>query len=282
MFNIVLFLLSQLSIRYLAILFFTVLLSGCASLAGVTTSTVDGRQSEFVVHSGKGPVVVFENGLDARMDWWKKVLPLIEPDAAYFAYNRPGYGKSTESSLPRDGDHIVEELRAVLHHQNLRPPYVLVGHSLGGLYMQLFARKYPNEVGALILVDSTHPTQMEGIGSIEKQSVWVRGLLGLMVTGVAKQELDLISVTGKQVLELPTVSNKNVFVLSASEPMKENSELAKFHNDKRVSIAKLYPGSAQIWVDSGHAIPLEKPNDVADVIREAITKVRVEGNNKQF
>jgi pimeloyl-ACP methyl ester carboxylesterase len=60
---------------------------------------------------------------------------------------------------------------AALLGENMRPPYVLVGHSLGGLYMQLFARQPPQEVAALILVDSTHPKQLDGEGAMEKQSL---------------------------------------------------------------------------------------------------------------
>ena len=61
-----------------------------------------------------------------------------------------------------------------------------------------------------------------------------------------------------------------VLVLSALRPMQERSELADDANDKRAAIAKLYPGSKQVWVDMGHAIPLEKPEAVTAAIREAL------------
>ena len=73
-------------------------------------------------------------------------------------------GRSDPADSPRDGGHVVDELRALLSAQDLKPPYVLVGHSLGGLYMQLYARRYPDEVSALVLVDSTHPNQFKGAG----------------------------------------------------------------------------------------------------------------------
>jgi pimeloyl-ACP methyl ester carboxylesterase len=136
--------------------------------------------------------------------------------------------------------------------------------------MQYFARRYPEEVSALILVDSTHPRQFEGEGSLEKQSLWVRGIVWLMVTGTATQELDMLSQTGHQVLGLPAPADKPVFVLSASGPLKEKSPLADDANEKRKDIARLYPGSKQIWVDSGHVIPLEKPEAVIAAIREAL------------
>ncbi len=212
-----------------------------------------------------------------KTDWveewsgWKKVIPEISQDTTTFAYNRPGYGNSDPVSTPRDGLHIVDELRMLLRRKGLSPPYILVGHSLGGLYMQLFARRYPDEVSALILIDSTHPQQLEGEGSLDRQSFVVRGVLGVLVTGTAKEELDLLPQTGEQLLRFPTLLNKPVLVLSASEPMKEKSPVADDANAKRKDIARLYPGSKQIWVDSGHGIPLEKPESIISAIREVLT-----------
>lgn len=219
-------------------------------------------------------MVVFENGLGARMEWWSKVLPAIANDASYFAYNRPGYGNSTPAETPRDGAHIVEELRADLRSLGLLPPYVLVGHSLGGLYMQLFARKHPQEVAALILVDSTHPRQLEGAGAMDNQSLWVRSALKVLVTGTAKAEFDLIAQTGEQVLSLSTPSGIPVLVLNASGDLQETSPAARFANEKRQDLVRMYPGSKLVWVESGHTIPLEKPEDVVQAIRSALAEVR--------
>jgi len=248
------------------------LLAGCASLPNATTEKINDRHTEFALTEHGSVPVVFENGLGGRMEWWKKVLPEISKETTTFAYNRPGYGSSDPASTPRDGLHIVDELRILLQSKGLNPPYILVGHSLGGLYMQLFARRYPDEVRALILVDSTHPKQLEGEGSLDRQSFFVQGLLGVLVTGTAKKELDLLAETGEQLLRLPTFTGKPVFVLSASEPMKEKSPLADDANAKRQDIARLYPGSKQIWVESGHGIPLEKPEAVISAIGEALLK----------
>lgn len=246
------------------------LLSGCASLPNSTMEKIGNRNVEFALTRHDTPPVVFENGLGGRMEWWKKVLHEVSNNTTTFAYNRPGYGNSGLVATPRDGLHIVDELRVLLHDNGMKPPYILVGHSLGGLYLQLYARRYPEEVSALILVDSTHPQQLDGEGALEKQSLLVRGLLGMMVTGSAKDELDLLTKTGKQVLDLPTLSGKPVYVLSASKPFNEKSAAADDANKKRRDIAHLYPGSKQIWVDSGHAIPLEKPEAIVATIREAL------------
>ena len=253
-------------------LFIIALLAGCAGLPGTQVRQVDERPLELVAHPGTGPVVVFENGLGGHMAWWGKVLPALPADTAYFAYNRPGIGQSAPASTPRDGQHIVAELRRALQQQGMQPPYVLVGHSLGGLYMQLFARQHPQEVAALVLVDATHPMQLEGSGAMENQSLLGRGMAKVLITGTAKNEFDMLTATGQQVLALPTVTDRPVYVLSAAEPMKETSDLAKFSNELRVDVARLYPHAKQVWVDGGHAIPLEKPEAVVNAIRAAMAE----------
>lgn len=253
-------------------LLFATLVSGCASLPGKATAKLDHRRVEYVL-TGKGSgTVVFENGLGGTMDWWVKVLPEIAKDATAFAYNRPGYGKSDAATTPRDGQHVVDELRALLISQGLQPPYVLVGHSLGGLYVQRFARRYPDEVSALVLVDSTHPLQLQGAGARENWPAWARVLFGVAMSATAKAEMNAINATGEEVLRLPTFSDKPVIVLSALKPMSKKSALADDANEKRKDIARLYPGSRQKWIDSGHGIPLDEPDAVISAIREVLPK----------
>jgi len=111
-------------------IFFAVLLSGCASLPNSTLEKISNRNIEFALTRNDTIPIVFENGLGGRMEWWKDVLPVISKASTTFAYNRPGYGKSDSISTPRDGSHIVEELRMLLQSKNIKPPYILVGHSL--------------------------------------------------------------------------------------------------------------------------------------------------------
>jgi pimeloyl-ACP methyl ester carboxylesterase len=246
------------------------LLSGCASLQGSITEKVNNRQVEYALVKHDAETVVFENGLGGKINWWAKVFPEISKDSTAFAYNRPGYGKSDTITAPRDGIHVVDELRSLLRSKDLHPPYILVGHSLGGLYMQLFARRYPGEVSALVLVDSTHPDQFKGKGSPEKWPAWFRAAFNIWLSAVEKEEFNAIDSTGESVLSLPPFAGGPVIVLSALQPLKEKTELADYTNEKRKDIARLYPGSRQIWVDSGHGIPLKKPESVVCAIREVI------------
>ena len=214
--------------------------------------------------------VVFENGLGGIYSRaWEKVLPELAKDTTTFAYNRPGYGASEAVATPRDGEHIVEGLRSVLLSKGLEPPYVLVGHSLGGLYMQYFARRYPDEVAALILVDSTHPNQAQGDGAIRNWPVWNRVLLWLSPR-VIQNELAGAGVTGEATTGLPPFIGKPVILLSALHAEGEPADA----NEKRKDLLRLYPGAKQVWVESGHLIPREKPEVVIEAIREVLSDVR--------
>jgi pimeloyl-ACP methyl ester carboxylesterase len=257
------------------------LLAGCASVNGVTTSVIADKSVEHVLIGSGSPTVVFENGLDGRLELWAQVLAVIAKETQVFAYNRPGIGDSAEFSTPRDGETVIRELRALLHAKGIAPPYVLVGHSLGGLYMQLYARRYPNEVAGLVLVDSTHPEQFKGAGSKENWPGWFNLLLEASLSEAALKELEAIPVTGTEMLALPAFSGKPVIVLSAQKPMEETSEMAKYANSKRVDIARLHPGAKQVWVDSGHVIPLENPEAVIAAVREVLSMLNKQSTAKQ-
>ena len=252
----------------------TLLLGACSSLPGAVIETTGGRQVEFVTAGEGTPVVVFENGLGGTLDWWSKVWPDAAQETTSLAYNRAGYGNSEASAEARDGAHTVEELRTLLKARNLPPPYILVGHSLGGLYMQLFAREHPQDVAALVLVDTTHPEQLKGAGDPATWPTWLKLSFGLMMSDTAKRELAALDPTGQAVLSLPVDPSVSVWVLSALQPMGASSPMADDANRKRADVSRLYPRSRQVWVDSGHGIPLEKPQAVVQAIREAVHSAR--------
>jgi pimeloyl-ACP methyl ester carboxylesterase len=114
--------------------------------------------------SGRGnPTVIFDAGMGDSSLVWNKVIPEISKIAKVFVYDRAGLGWSEESPLPRTSSNIVEELYLLLKNTKTKGPYILVGQSFGGLNMQLFAKKYPDEVSGLILVDSAHDNNIQRI-----------------------------------------------------------------------------------------------------------------------
>lgn len=248
------------------------LLTGCASLEGGRVTVVGSRRVEYVFRDGPGPAVIFENGLGGRYDWWAKIFPEIAKTQRAFAYNRPGYGQSDTSAMDRDGRTIVEELRETLASLNIKPPYILVGHSAGGLYFQDFARRYPGDVIGLILVDSTHPLQMTGAGAVQNWPWWVRTVLPMLTPRVGMEELGKISRSGEEVLSLPPLDTDRIktVILVASDPKNPDTPLAVHAQEMRKDFRRLYPNAEFVTVDGDHAIPLHSPQIVLAQIRKVI------------
>ena len=253
------------------------LLASCASLPNTQSTLAGGRWVEYAVKGQGGPVVVFETGLGATMRSWEKVFPAVSELTTAFAYSRPGYGDSELTTSPRAGRVVVEELRALLEERGLEPPYVLVGHSVGGLYLQLFARLYPREVAGLVLVDSTHPIDFQGPRALQHQPWWARLALGLYMTGPRGREFRAIGETGRDVLRAPVPTGMPVIILSAGRAPAPGPETEQAPLNLRQDLARLYPGSRQQWVDSGHDIPRQRPQVVIDAIRELVETLRSGG-----
>jgi pimeloyl-ACP methyl ester carboxylesterase len=110
--------------------------------------------------TGQGsPTVILESGLGDTYVSWRMVQPQIAQFARVCSYDRAGLGFSDSSSQPRTSKVMAEELHALLAAANVAPPYVLVGHSMGGFNVRLFSSLYRNEAAGVVLVDSSHPEQ---------------------------------------------------------------------------------------------------------------------------
>jgi pimeloyl-ACP methyl ester carboxylesterase len=104
--------------------------------------------------SGNGtPLVLLEAGFGAGSFAWPKLQPMIAARTRVCSYDRAGYGFSDPGPLPRHGAAIARDLDYALGAAGERGPYVVVGHSAGGLYAQLFAGRRRKEVAGLVLVD---------------------------------------------------------------------------------------------------------------------------------
>ena len=111
---------------------------------------------------GQGwPVVVLDSGLGGTSVEWQSVMRKVSSFTRICVYDRAGYGFSDRSPLPRTSSWIADELRRLLQAAGETGPFVLVGHSYGGYNVQYFARHYPHLTGGLVLVDSSHPSQVE-------------------------------------------------------------------------------------------------------------------------
>jgi len=112
--------------------------------------------------TGQGsPTVILEAGWADSSATWTYVQPEVAKTTRVCSYDRAGYGWSDPSSNPRTANWRVEELHTLLVNADVRGPYVLVGHSLGGMLVRLYAHNYPDEVVGMVLIDSVHEEQYE-------------------------------------------------------------------------------------------------------------------------
>jgi pimeloyl-ACP methyl ester carboxylesterase len=116
---------------------------------------VGGHQMHLHCAGSGSPTVVLEpgaGGTSASMGW---VAPGVASRTRVCVYDRAGRGGSEPADGPQDGARVATDLHTLLHRAGVPGPYVLAGHSFGGLYVRIFAAHYPDEVAGLVLIDST-------------------------------------------------------------------------------------------------------------------------------
>lgn len=249
------------------------------------TRTIDGRidiggdTKLYVNCYGKGhPTVIFESGLGCIHSDWKVVQNEISKNTRTFSYDRAGLGNSDKIKLPRTSLDQVHELHTLLNKANVKGPYIIVAHSIGGYNARLFAGTYPNEVAGIVFVDSSHEKQFDFLKNCTAQEY---KQISSKSDG-AEQTLDEEIISANQVKEIrkkDALRNIPIIVLTADKNIKPSEdkyeEIMKSMVDQGKDIASLSNKSKYIFVkDSGHYIQKDKPQVVIDSIKDLIDNIR--------
>jgi pimeloyl-ACP methyl ester carboxylesterase len=113
----------------------------------------------YVSCTGSGePTVILEPGLGGTSAAWAWIDPTVATHTRVCVYDRASRGRSDPSPDPQDGDQIATDLHTLLDRAGITGPLVIVGHSLGGLYVLDYAARYPQQVAGMVLLDTTPPT----------------------------------------------------------------------------------------------------------------------------
>ena len=127
---------------------------------GVTTMVSAGRHRlETIVFGSGEPAVVIEPSLGGFAAAWRQIAETIAEDTMVVTYNRAPYGASSPARDGRRPRDIAGDLDGVLKELGIAGPLVLVGHSIGGIYLRTYAALHMDRVAGMVLVDSSHETQ---------------------------------------------------------------------------------------------------------------------------
>ena len=117
-----------------------------------------GGHKLFISCTGTGsPTVVLEGGLGQGSAYFARIAPEVATTTRVCAYDRAGRGRSEPATGPQDGAAIARDLHALLAASGNPGPYILAGHSSGGVYVRFFAAAYPDEVAGVVLLDAQSP-----------------------------------------------------------------------------------------------------------------------------
>jgi pimeloyl-ACP methyl ester carboxylesterase len=264
---------------------------------------------------GQGaPTVILDSGLGDSYISWRKVQPEIAKFTRVCSYDRAGLGYSDPSPHPRTSKVIAEELHKLLYSYSVdsMDPIVLVGHSMGGYDVRLYASLYRNQVAGMVLVDASHPDQENRFPAAlnDMQKSWLReaeffeftmplGIPRLMgfcdpdpeiraaecnfhTARETVAEMKAFSENAAQTAATGTLGDIPLAVLS-HDPDKPSSDLpadlAKPANDAwekmQEELAHLSTRSTQtIARNSSHYIQLDRPDAVIDAVHRVVDQAR--------
>lgn len=252
----------------LALLSIAALAAACSSRVPAKVVTINGHQVEIATAgAGGSATIVFEAGLGEDWTHWDEVASTVARHARVFAYSRPGFGASGPATTPRDPKTIVEELRALLAAQGYAPPYVLVGHSIGGTYMELFAKSHGEEVVGVVLVDPRH---RDFLTACEANNVDGCGIpestLALQAPAVIA-EYHAFTMASDQIHAAGGFGSYPVRVLTATNHPGWSAAVETLWETMLGSLAAEAVNGEQIIVrGAGHHIQLDRP----DVVEQSI------------
>ncbi len=151
--------------KYFFILAF--LISGMNLSGQERFANIDGQKFRIKEFGTGNVTVIFESGMSDSLEAWQAIPDSVALFARVFLYDRADIGKSDSSRQKRTIPNMVNELKTILGHENINPPYILVGHSLGGYITRYFSSQFPDDVKGLLILDPSPEAYWESMSKNE-------------------------------------------------------------------------------------------------------------------
>ena len=216
----------------------------------------------------RGPTVILEAGSGDSSEVWTAVQKQVAQFARVCSYDRLGLGKSEKLTAPHNADQIVDDLHQLLRAARFPPPYVMVGHSIGGIYVRKYAAHYPKEVTGIVLVDSGHEEQFARVSQISPE--WAERIRDRF--SADDQRLGGFLPQGESLAwhfngPLIVIEHEQMPPSAASDPMAKQSE-AVFHLLQKDLASRSKLGQLREAKNSGHYIQRDDPELVTQAIKD--------------
>ena len=232
---------------------------------------VDGLAVEFVRAGTGAPTVVLVNGSGGPLAGWMRVFQGIAARTTTLAYNRPGIGRSARPARDQTAAEMVASLHRLLATLQLPPPYVLVGHSFGGLVAQLFARLHPAETAGVVLLEATAPQDLTALkaheNGLQKGLAW---LLRRLVPPAHWHETEHTGRSAAELAAAPPFPAVPLRVVTGTKPAMAwatKPELLQARAAHQRALVALSPLGAQVLAGrSGHFPQFSEPELVVDTV----------------
>jgi pimeloyl-ACP methyl ester carboxylesterase len=230
---------------------------------------VGGHGLQFLVGGQGSPTVIFEGGFGAGIASWSMVQKDVAAFAQTVSYDRAGLGQSDPGPKPRSAKQIASELHTALQKLGIKPPYVMVGHSFGGIYVRVFADMYPNEVAGLVLIDPSQESFNDWLTKNQPDRLKAaEGDIAKAGEGV-KAEYASVDASYSQARTAKLPKGIPVTLLTATEDDSMPAEARKMWVEKHKEWLATIPGSKHVVVEkASHFIQAQQPAVVIEAIKQ--------------
>lgn len=252
----------------------------------VAVIRVNEKLTEISKTVGTTASIVLVGGYGSELSTWRKLYATLPSNSTVFTYNRAGIGASENVTGSRDARSIANEMKSMLDANSIKPPYVFVAHSMGGIYARMFYHLNPGKVKGIVLVDATHESQLDSLLSmipLPDRNMALAGMaaandsiLNSMPAGSLKEEFRANFTTNyQQIRQYPAIVNIPLYVIAST----------KVTDDNPPFIVDVHRGLHEQWAlgagengrfittnNSGHYIQVDEPGLVAEGIRWVLSK----------
>jgi pimeloyl-ACP methyl ester carboxylesterase len=240
-----------------------------------------------LVEAGEGsPTIVVEAGLGADWHQWSFMMDTLATMTHVVGYARAGYSRSDPAEGPQTAEQVVDDLFAALQHAGIKGPYLMLGHSYGGILVRIFAARHSEDISGLLLVDPSHPAQVrefaerwpESTRRLEGQLAQLRKNGPSPVLQDAETLWRILSADtlpeAAAVPDVPTIviTSTKVGPMATGPNSPEGRLVWRQLHDRYLDDVTL--GAHILTAKSGHNVQADQPLLIVDAVRQLLEWIR--------